>query len=155
MAYVSMGIFSHGKNKCGGGLMPAGRPSVYTPEIAEEICIGLSEGKSLAALCREIGVGYATVGSWLRTNKEFQADYIRAREDQADADADAIGDIAARVLTGEIDPQAARVAIDAYKWAAGKRKPKVYGDKVQLGGDADNPVQAVVQVITGVPRIAD
>ena len=33
---------------------------------------------------------------------------------------------------GLIDPNAARVAIDAYKWSAGKRKPKKYGEKVEI-----------------------
>lgn len=61
--------------------------------------------------------------------------YARAREASADADADDIGDIGKRTLSGEYDPQAARVAIDALKWAAGKKKPKVYGDKLDLSGN--------------------
>lgn len=122
-----------------------GRPSAYSKEIADKLCMGIAEGKSLAELCRTYKLAYSTVIQWLRAHQDFQRDYARAREDQADADADAVGDIAARVLRGELDPQAARVAIDAYKWAAGKRKPKVYGDRVvqEHSGPGGGPIQTV------------
>ena len=75
---------------------------------------------------------YSTVMKWVRDNPEFSANYQRAREDMADHDADKITDMAERAASGEIDPQAARVAIDAYKWSAGKRRPKRYGDKLEI-----------------------
>jgi hypothetical protein len=61
--------------------------------------------------------------------------------------ADEIKDAARRVARGEIDPQAGRVLIDALKWDAGKRKPKVYGDKVVLGGDPDAPVSVKIEAV--------
>lgn len=107
----------------------------FDQDVADEICIQLSCGKSLAEICRESPeISYDAVFRWLRENPEFAQDYTRAREDQAEVDADAISDIAGRVAKGELDPQAARVAIDAYKWTAGKRLPKKYGDKLDLGG---------------------
>ena len=36
--------------------------------------------------------------------------------------------------------QAVRVKIDTLKWIASKLKPKKYGDKLELGGDQDNPI---------------
>jgi hypothetical protein len=69
---------------------------------------------------------------WVRDNPEFAASYARAREDMADHDADKIADVAEAVAAGKIDPQAARVAIDAYKWSAGKRRPKRYGEKLEI-----------------------
>lgn len=105
----------------------------FTQSIADEICCQLVEGKSLAEICRGPDMPkYRTVFGWLSDNESFSQDYMRAREAQADADADAIGDIASRVLHGEIEPGAARVAIDALKWTAGKRKPKVYGEKLDI-----------------------
>lgn len=114
---------------------------VMTEEIADRILTGIAEGNSLVTILREDEdlPSYATVMKWLRTNPEFAALYVRAREDQADHDADKIGDIAEAVALGKIEPNAARVAIDAYKWAAGKRKPRVYGDKLALGGAEDLP----------------
>ncbi|MCF1502182.1 hypothetical protein L0F51_00185 [Afifella sp. H1R] len=81
---------------------------------------------------------------WLQVNDAFRQQYARARSEQADADADAIGDIAERVLRGEVEPNAGRVAIDALKWSAGKRKPKKYGDKLAIGGDRNmDPISTV------------
>ena len=58
-----------------------------------------------------------------------------ARARQADTLADSILDIA----DGEGDSDDKRVRIDSRKWLAGKLRPKVYGDKVAVGGDADAP----------------
>ena len=33
-----------------------GTPSVYTPELAEEICARLSAGESLKSICRDPGM---------------------------------------------------------------------------------------------------
>lgn len=90
-------------------------------------------------------IGYTTVITWLRQNEAFQANYARAREDQADADADAINDIATRVIDGTVGHQEARVAIDALKWTAGRRKPKVYGDRasLELSGPNGGPIQTI------------
>jgi hypothetical protein len=71
---------------------------------------------------------------WVASDAARSDQYARAREASADADADDVTDIGKRTLRGEFDPQAARVAIDALKWSAGKRKPKVYGDKVTHDG---------------------
>lgn len=120
--------------------MPAGRPPMeFTEEIADAILHGIAEGNSLVSILKEDDElpSYTTVMKWLRQYPEFAANYARAREDQADHDADKIGDIAERVVKGKLDPNAARVAIDAYKWAAGKRKPKVYGEKLAIGGSED------------------
>jgi hypothetical protein len=68
----------------------------------------------------------------VRDHPEFAESYAAAREDSADHDADKISDVSDRVLKGLVDPAAARVAIDAYKWCAGRRRPKRYGDKIEI-----------------------
>lgn len=121
----------------------------FTDEVADRILHGIAEGNSLVSILKEDDElpSYTTVMKWLKEYPEFAANYARAREDQADHDADKIGDIAEQVVKGKIDPQAARVAIDAYKWAAGKRKPKVYGEKIAVGGSADmDPIQMTRQL---------
>jgi hypothetical protein len=118
-----------------------GRHSTYDPEIADRICEGIANGNSLVSILKEDEdlPTYTTIMKWLKDFPEFADNYAHAREHQADHDADKIGDIAENVMKGKIDPGAARVAIDAYKWAAGKRKPKVYGDRVAVGGSEDMP----------------
>lgn len=67
----------------------------------------------------------------MQKDEEFRNHYTRAKEESGDADQDKLDEIAEKVLTGEIDPQAARVAADIIKWSASKKKPKKYGDRIQ------------------------
>lgn len=120
--------------------------SKFTPEQADAICAWIAEGKSLAAWCRQTNTLYKTVTNWLKGEPEFQKAYIQAREDSADADADAMSDIRDRVLSGELKPDQARVAMDALKWSSGKRKPKVYGDRMVLAGDEGAPIATRVDL---------
>ncbi|WP_433950791.1 hypothetical protein [Brevundimonas bullata] len=120
------------------------RPSSFNDATAEEICIRIMCGDSLAEICRDEEMpAYRTVMRWLKDDEAFRRNYASAREDQGHADADAIADIAKRIIKGEIDPAAGRAAIDALKWTAGKRQPKAYGDKVALvgGGKDEAPIQ--------------
>lgn len=120
--------------------MPAGRPSLYSDELAQSICEGIALGKSLVTVLKAKGMpSYTAVIDWLKKHPEFAVLYAQAREDQADFDADQIGQIADETRRGKVDPAAARVAIDAYKWTAGRRKPRVYGDKTLIGGVEDAP----------------
>lgn len=117
------------------GKTPAkiGRPSVYTPELGIEICVQIAEGKSLRSICKaDDRPSMVTIFTWLDKHPEFLNHYTRAKEQQADASSEDITEIADEVRRGLIDPQAARVAIDAYKWTASKLKPKKYGDKLDI-----------------------
>lgn len=121
-----------------------GRPTSFNEAVAEEICIRLACGDSLAKICRDDEMpAYRTVMTWLREKPDFRQSYAQAREDQADADADSISDIGDRAIIGEIDPAAARVAIDAKKWSAGIRKPAKYGPQHTLRhtGPTGGPVE--------------
>jgi len=115
--------------------MPAGRPPLpFHEDAADQILEAIADGQGLVSFLkqREDMPSYSTVMRWIRDNPEFAEMYTRACEDMADNDADKISDVAQRVIDGEIDPQAARVAIDAYKWSAGKRRPRKYGDKIEI-----------------------
>lgn len=113
----------------------AGRPSIYSDEIAERILEGLAEGQSLVQICAADDMpGLRTVMRWAAENEDFGTEYARAREAQAEV-------MDAKILTAadeaKADPQAARVQIEAYKWRAAKLAPKKYGDKIDVtsGGD--------------------
>jgi hypothetical protein len=58
-----------------------GRPSVYTAEIAAEICVRLACGESLRAICHdETMPGQMTIYRWLSENcGGFREQYARAR----------------------------------------------------------------------------
>ena len=111
--------------------MPAGRPTDYTPELAIRICAEIAIGNSLRSIVsRPDYPSHQTVYTWLSKYPEFMDNYARAKQESADSDADRIESIAEQVLKGEIEPQAARVAMDAYKWTSGKKRPKKYGERI-------------------------
>jgi hypothetical protein len=117
-----------------------GRPTDYTPELGDLICSMLAEGISLKRVCEKAEMpSRQTIYTWLRIHETFLDNYMRAKDDSADAYADDIADIADRVMDRDpqrrIDPHAARVAIEGKKWAASKLKPKKYGDKLDLTGE--------------------
>lgn len=137
--------------------MAGGRPSDFTPEIANEICERLAKGESLRRICEDDEGGFLpsarTVHRWLASEEDwalaFRQQYAHARERQADFYAEEVIDIA-DCTDGpsgvQRDPQRDRLRIDARKWYAGKLAPKKYGDKVALtgGDDGDSPLQIII-----------
>lgn len=125
-----------------------GRPSSYSPEIAERICERLIEGESLRKICLADDMpSAAAVCRWLGENEQFRDQYARARDAQADTLADEILDIAddgSNDFMGEDEAyngdavQRSKLRVDARKWIAAKLKPKKYGDRLDVtsGGES-------------------
>ncbi len=124
-----------------------GRPSSFTQEVADAICEGIADGQSLRSIClSEDMPTKATVFRWLADERYavFRDQYVRARETQADALFDEILQIAddgtrdtytdkdGNERTDQDVIARSRLRVDARKWMAGKLRPKVYGDKVDL-----------------------
>jgi hypothetical protein len=106
------------------------RPEDYTEDIANEFCARIALGNSLRYVCSQDDMpSHSSIYRWLGKHESFREQYARAKEDSADSRADQIEEIGDKVLAGEYDPAAARVAIDAFKWTSGKHKPKKYGDR--------------------------
>lgn len=126
-----------------------GRPSDYSQAIADEICEWLADGNSLRTYCHMEGKpSYTTIFRWLDAHESFSDNYVRARQTQAHNDGDSMQALIRALEAGEIAPDVARVMMDGLKWTAGKRLPKVYGDKVQLSGD-DAGAPIIVTWATG------
>jgi hypothetical protein len=106
----------------------------FDEHVADAICEELANGKSLIRVLRENDAfpAYSTIMKWLKQYPAFAEQYAEARADQGDHDSDKVDDIAEKVLAGKLDPKAARVAIDAHKWAAAHRRPKKYGAKIEI-----------------------
>lgn len=108
-----------------------GRPSTYSTELANELCSRIGQGNSLRKVCESDDMpSTATHYYWMQNHPEYSLQYARAKADSADSDADRIEEIAEKVLAGEYEANAARVAIDALKWATSKKRPKKYSDRV-------------------------
>ncbi len=122
------------------------------------ICEELSTTEvSLHKLCREFPEipSISVVMVWLSEDATFQERYARAREKQADIHADSLLEIA----DTEEDPNRARVRIDARKWAAGKRAPQKYGDKLTIDGDmnmrlSDDQLESRLSQLVGKAGVA-
>lgn len=131
-------------------VVKVGRPSGYSEEVVGTICMEIMAGKSLRTICAMEGMPAAsTVYAWLGKYPEFSQRYACAREVQADVLADEIIEIA----DSDLDPNRARVMIDARKWLAGKLRPKKYSDRVELDHklDGNQPMQVTVNVVPAAP----
>lgn len=125
-----------------------GRPSIYSEELAREICDKIRKGLSLREIEKCEGMPSTfTIWNWLDTKPEFSSQYAKAKTEQAELLADEIVAIAdeemPRDAQGKIDPAAvnqARLRVDARKWVAAKLLPKKYGESQTLRGDAENPL---------------
>lgn len=117
---------------------------IPTPELLHDICEQIANGMSLRKVCAQEGMpSQKTVFTWLQNDAGFAQQYARARERQADGFFDEIVDIA----DTEEDAQKARVRIDARKWVAGKMRPKVYGEKVDIEHTGSVQFEKIVRTI--------
>ncbi|QZN94120.1 DNA packaging protein [Symbiopectobacterium purcellii] len=109
-----------------------GRPSDFSPELADEICSLLMVGESLRSICKRQGMPVlSTVTLWLSKHEEFSVQYARAREIQAEVLAEDAMNIADAAVEDSAAVAKARLQVDARKWYASKVAPKKYGDRIQ------------------------
>lgn len=115
------------------GEKKTGRPTLKTPELLEEFCRRIGEGRSVASVCKDDDMPEdRAIWRWLARDESFSRDYARAVQARAMAHADRILDVSQAVLAGKVAPEAARVALDGMKWTASRLLPKLYGDRTQL-----------------------
>lgn len=118
--------------------MPRGRPTRYTPEIADEICQRLAAGEPLAVICRDERMPcYEAVNAWQNGSvrsvpASFSAAIARARVNGIDA----IAADARKVARGEEgyssgDVQRDKLIVETDLKLLAKWDPRRYGDKVQ------------------------
>lgn len=117
----------------------------YDKKVADTICDLVAEGQNLHVIGKLDGFPPRwRIYEWFKEQPDFADNYARAREDRADWRSSKIDEVVTQMLNAQIEPQAARVAIDAHKWQAGKEKPKVYGDKLQTENETKLSGQIVV-----------
>ena len=117
-----------------------GRPSEFSDDAESATLEIIRNGGTLDEAAGAANVSARTVLRWLEADDEFRRKYAQAREDQGDWFADKIATIA---LDPEREGSDITARVNALKWLAGKRKPKVYGDKVtneHTGADG-GPIQ--------------
>ena len=141
-----------------------GRPSKYSTEISEEICMRLANGEPLRQICRDDHMpAWQTVYDWMwrddalgEGGSGLSVAIARAREMGQDAIAEDIfqevsseperilSEGGGRIDSGYVQLIKARAEIKLKLLA--KWNPKRYGDRVALAGDAETPLKAQVDV---------
>lgn len=144
-----------------------GRPTIFSQELADNICHRISEGESLRSIVKDDEMPSAsTICRWLldETKKQFWEQYEKARNIQIELMFDELLEIADDgtndwvekeyengrsdiILNGEAIGRS-RLRVDTRKWYLSKVCPKKYGDKLDIttGGDKINKVS--VEIIT-------
>ena len=118
-------------------------------EIIQNVLDGMAiGGLSCFKACQAAGVPNSTFMRWVDADAKLAERYAHAREDLiermanevlelADSDVPETGD-------GKRDWQAIqqrKLQVDSRKWLLSKLAPKKYGDRLELAGDKENPLQ--------------
>jgi hypothetical protein len=128
----------------------AGRPAIWTQEMADKVCEQLAEGDSLRTVCTSDDMpSMSTVFKQLRIDPEFAQQYANAKEQGAIAMFEEMMDIAddgtndfmlrkdesggdtGFYFENKEALARSRLRVDTRKWALSKLAPKKYGDKIQ------------------------
>lgn len=134
-----------------------GRPSIYTDELASDICVRLGLGESLRKICLDDDMPcLRSVMNWLTTKPDFLQQYTRAREIQAETQFDELIDIvdqhpdlahvigkSGEVIEVKFDSSYVawmKLRVDTRKWTAARMAPKRYGEQKQAEQEFDPTV---------------
>ena len=134
-----------------------GRPSKYTPQLAEEICERLSNGEPLRQICRDDHMpAWQKIYEWMNKDETLSGAIARARDLGYDNMAEECLHIADNIMIGSIktiDDEGGitvkhedmlghrKLQIETRLKLLAKFNPKRYGDAVKLSGDAENPLE--------------
>jgi hypothetical protein len=127
---------------------PVGRPTDYSPELAERICAWIAGGQSLRAFCRLDGEpDPSTVCRWIVRHEEFRKQYAQAREAAGYAHGDGVIEIVELLRAGEVDAQTARAIMDGLKWAAERMAPKAHAAKQDINHTSDDGTMSPTRIL--------
>jgi len=111
--------------------------------VLHEMRGGLSAFKA----CKVAGVPQSTFCRWVDEDSQLAENYARAREDLIERIATEIMEISDQDVGMAVDGkkdwaavQKHKLQVDSRKWLLSKLAPKKYGDKLELSGDAENPL---------------
>ncbi|MCU0791932.1 MAG: hypothetical protein MUE42_03580 [Opitutaceae bacterium] len=103
------------------------------------VCENIASGDTIAAACREAGIGERTFFRALAEDCDgpLGQSYARARRFRADKRASEIEELSRRACLPRdhpewLDPQAVRVAVDAAKWLAARENNGRFGERLTV-----------------------
>ena len=145
--------------------MERGRPSIYTPELADEICNELgSHTLGLNALCEKFPhfPHPDTVRSWRHKHLDFSAKYLQAMQSRAMLYEEETFEIASQKITYVDDKGIERfdaggvawqkMNVNLRQWHASKLASKVFGDKLQTEHSVNESTKEVVKRVADINK---
>lgn len=117
-------------------------------EVAPRILEIVAQGESLLSACRTVGLAHSTFLEACAKDEKLADQYACARLSGADVEFEGMRDLEEKVLRGELDPQAFRVAMDARKWRLARKSPRKYGDRTAVDVTGDMTLTAVSKLST-------
>lgn len=131
------------------GPVKRGRPSIYSDELAKEICERIAAGETLTKICEEDDMpSVRSVSGWLMRNEAFFADYRRARETQQHVETEQMLDIADDL---SILPEHKKIMISTRQWRAERLAKRFYSPTVKHEHQADlHPAAGAEQLPEGL-----
>lgn len=137
-----------------------GRPSKYTPELAERFLTELAtSSKGVITLCRENDdfPDEKTIYTWMHKNRSFHQKYLEAKASQANylaEEALMLADEKITYIDGEgnerVDPGAVawqRLRANERHWAAARLAPNIYGERKAKEEESSNTEEIQRQII--------
>lgn len=118
-------------------------------EIIQNVLDGMAiGGMSCFKACQAAGVPNSTFMRWVDADAKLAERYAHAREDLIERMANEVLELADSEVPetgdGKRDWQAIqqrKLQVDSRKWLLSKLAPKKYGDRLELAGDKENPLQ--------------
>jgi hypothetical protein len=116
--------------------------------LADKVLQGMRSGLSALKACEAAGVHQSTFNDWLNDDEALAVNYARAREYLIERMAQEIMDISDQdvglAADGKKDwaaVQKHKLQVDTRKWLLSKLAPRKFGDRLELAGDRENPIE--------------
>ena len=104
----------------------------------------LEQGLSLRKACTKAEVATPTaIHRLCDADTAFSDQYARARQEGYAVLAEQLIE---SLDDNDTDPARLPIQVDTRKWMLSKMLPKIYGDKLELSGDKENPLQTVTRI---------
>ena len=120
-------------------------PYDYYPAVLYAIDL-ISQGNTVTEACDQSNLPVSTFRNYIDRDEKLNALYVEADQRGSDAMADALINIDNHRIHGNSDPKMAKVISDNIKWVLARRKPKEFGDRVQV----DHSVTVDVTITTAL-----
>ncbi len=115
--------------------------TLYSPELAEKVCLLLVEGHTVAEIERMEGMPSArSIWRWAWKNPDFYEALDKAREFGTHAMNYKLLQLITETDTTPGELMKLKILTDQYRWFIGKINQRKYGDRTTIAGDKDNPL---------------